>query len=163
MVKFYFFQGIVTNISDFPTSQNNEGNGCHKIFTVEDHTGSIVHFVIAPSTYFIDHLIVQPGDRVTGFYDGNAPVPLIYPPRYEAIAIAKELPYQNVKADYFNSQLVSSDGTLKLNIASSTQLRLKNDQPFTGTLMNRNLIVLYGASTKSIPALTTPYKIIVWC
>jgi hypothetical protein len=77
--------------------------------------------------------------------------------------MVKDLPYQNVKADYFNSQLVSSDGALKLNIVPSTHIILKNDQPYNGSLMNRNLIVLYGASTKSIPAQTTPYKIIVWC
>ncbi len=163
MVKFYLFQGIVTNISDFQISPNNEENGCYKIFTVQDNSGAIVHFIVAPSTFFIDHLIVQPGDQVTGFYDGDAPVPLIYPPRYDAIAMVKDLPYQNVKADYFNSQLVSSDGALKLNIVPSTHIILKNDQPYNGSLMNRNLIVLYGASTKSIPAQTTPYRIIVWC
>lgn len=163
MVKFYLFQGIVTNISDFQIRPNNEENGCYKIFTVQDNSGAIVHFIVAPSTFFIDHLIVQPGDQVTGFYDGDAPVPLIYPPRYDAIAMVKDLPYQNVKADYFNSQLVSSDGALKLNIVPSTHIILKNDQPYNGSLINRNLIVLYGASTKSIPVQTTPYRIIVWC
>ena len=37
-------------------------------------------------------------------------------------------------------------------------------QPFHGKITtNRNLIVIYGATTKSIPAQTTPYKIIVMC
>jgi hypothetical protein len=58
MVKFYLFQGIVTNISDFQISPNNEENGCYKIFTVQDNSGAIVHFIVAPSTFFIDHLIV---------------------------------------------------------------------------------------------------------
>jgi len=160
MIKFYSYQGIVRSIDDFHSGEND---GCYKIFALEDSSGGIVNFIISPSTFFIDQLIVQPGDRVTGFYDGNAPVPLIYPPQYQALAIAKEVPYQNVKADYFNSHLVSSDGSLKLNLSPSTPILLKNGQPFSKLPINRNLIVLYGPTTKSIPAQTTPYRIIVWC
>lgn len=38
-----------------------------------------------------------------------------------------------------------------------------NDQSFTGNPANRNLIVIYGASTKSIPAQTIPYIVVVIC
>ena len=53
--------------------------------------------------------------------------------------------------------------TLKLNITPYTNIVLGNGQAFSGNPGNRNLIVLYGATTKSIPAQTTPYKIIVMC
>ncbi|MFT9497260.1 hypothetical protein [Anaerosolibacter sp.] len=107
--------------------------------------------------------MVSVGDIVVGFYDANAPVPLIYPPQYRAIVMSRLVLGQNVKVDYFNEQLVSSDGTLKLNIAPFTQIILENNQAFTANLANRNLIVLYGPTTRSIPAQTTPYKIIVLC
>ncbi|MFD2444987.1 hypothetical protein ACFSO7_13535 [Bacillus sp. CGMCC 1.16607] len=163
MIKYIAFQGTVTMISDFMISQNDEGVGCYKFISVDNGTGTFVNFVVAPTTYFVDHVMIRIGDRVTGYYDANAPVPLIYPPQYRALIMAKDTPFQNVKVDFFNSQLVSSDGQLKLNVSPYTQILLENGQAFTSNLANRNLIVLYGATTKSIPAQTTPHKIIVLC
>jgi hypothetical protein len=163
MINFYFFQGTITMISDFLIGQNGEAEGCYKLVSVLDDTGATVNFVVEPSTYFVDHEMVAVGDRVTGYYNGNAPVPLIYPPQYRALIMVKENPDRNVKVDFFNSQLVSSDGFLKLNISPYTQILIRNGQLFTSNPANRNLIVVYGPSTKSIPAQTTPYKIIVWC
>jgi hypothetical protein len=71
---------------------------------------------VSPATYFVDHVMVAVGDRVTGYYNGNAPVPLLFPPQYRALVMVKDYPNQNVKVDYFNSQLESSDGRLRLNI-----------------------------------------------
>ncbi|EEL50371.1 hypothetical protein bcere0022_22650 [Bacillus cereus Rock3-44] len=107
--------------------------------------------------------MISVGDKVTGYYDGNAPVPLIYPPQYRALVMVKDTPYQNVKVDYFDSQLKSSDGQLQLNLSPYTQIVLTNGQPYSKNPTNRNLIVIYGPATKSIPAQTTPYRIIVWC
>ncbi|MGE7691051.1 hypothetical protein ACQKMI_17805 [Lysinibacillus sp. NPDC097214] len=163
MVNFKSFRGVVTQIDDFPIGQNGEKEGCYKLMTVEDSTQGIVNFVISPSTYFVNQEIVAPGDQVTGYYDGNAPVPLIYPPQYRALVVVKENNNQNVKVDFFNQQLVSSDGQLQLNLSAYTLILLKNGQPFSKSLANRNLIVIYGPTTRSIPAQTTPYKIIVWC
>ncbi|MFV8829887.1 hypothetical protein [Alkalihalobacterium sp. APHAB7] len=163
MVNFKFFQGFVTSIHDFPIGVNDESEGCYKMISVEDGTGTLVNFVVSPTTYFVDQAIVSVGDRVTGYYDGDAPVPLIYPPQYASLVMVKETYYQNVKVDFFNSQLVSRDGQLKVNLSPYTQVLLTNGQPFTRNPANRNLIVIYGPSTKSIPAQTTPYRIIVWC
>jgi hypothetical protein len=165
MIDFMSFYGTVTMIDDFITGQNDGTEGCYKLISIENESGALVNFVVAPSTYFVDHAVVRIGDRVTGYYDGNAPVPLIYPPQYRALVMVKDNPYQNVKVDFFNNQLVSSDGQLKLNISPYTQIVLTNDQPFSKNivLINRNLIVIYGTTTRSIPAQTTPYKIIVWC
>ncbi|WP_121610634.1 hypothetical protein [Mesobacillus foraminis] len=163
MTNFYSFHGTVTMISDFATGQNDTSEGCYKLISVENGLGELVNFVVSPSTYFVDHAVVAAGDRVTGYYDGDAPVPLIYPPQYRALVMVKESPYQNVKVDYFNSQLVSRDGRLKLNLSPFTQILLTNGQPFTKSPANRDLIVVYGPATKSIPAQTTPYRMIVLC
>ncbi|WP_430787050.1 hypothetical protein VBD025_15430 [Virgibacillus flavescens] len=162
MTNFYSFQGTVTMITDL-LGQNGEADGCKKMITVENGIGTIVNFVILPTTYFVDYAIVSIGDRVTGYYDGDAPTILIYPPQYQALVMVKDSPNQNVKVDYFNSQLESSDGSLRLNLSPYTQLVLQNGQPFTSDPSNRDLIVIYGPSTKSIPAQTTPYRIIVLC
>lgn len=163
MVNFQSFRGVVTQIDDFPIGQNGDKEGCYKLMTVEDRTQGIVNFVVSPSTYFVNQEIVNPGDQVTGYYDGNAPVPLIYPPQYRALVVVKDNNNQNVKVDFFNNQLVSSDGQLQLNLSPYTLILLKNGQPFSKSPSNRNLIVIYGPTTRSIPAQTTPYKIIVWC
>ena len=163
MVNFQAFQGTVTIISDFMIGANGEGEGCYTLMSVDNGMGGSVNFVISPSTYFVDQEMVAIGDQVSGYYDGNAPVPLIYPPQYRALVMVKNSPYQNVKVDYFDSQLVSSDGQLKLNLSPYTLIVSRNGQVFTHTPANRNLIVIYGPSTRSIPAQTTPYRIIVWC
>lgn len=162
MIHFGSFSGVITTINDYSTGSGQTA-GCYKIMTVENTNGNVVNFVVTPDTYFVDHIMMQAGDAVTGYYDTLAPVILIYPPQYQALAMAKASRFQNIKADYFNSQLVSSDGALKLNISPFTQIILRNDQAFNQNPGNRNLIVVYGATTRSIPAQTTPDKIIVWC
>ena len=162
-MNFLFYRGIVTDINDFITGQNGESEGCYKQMTIEDGHGGIVNFIISPTTYFVNQAIVSIGDAIVGYYDGNAPVPLIYPPQYRAIIMVKERNDQNVKVDYFNNQLLSSDGQLRLNLSPYTPIILRNGQPFSKNIRNRNLIVVYGPVTKSIPAQTTPYRIIVWC
>ncbi|MFT8309684.1 MAG: hypothetical protein ABF629_00845 [Sporolactobacillus sp.] len=161
-INWQSFQGVVTMISDFMIGPSEEGQGCYKLFTLENHSGT-VNFVVSPTTYFVDHVRVAVGDRITGYYDGNVPVPLIYPPQYRALIIVKDDPNQNVKVDFFNDHLLSSDGQLILTPAPFTQILLTNGQYFSHNPANRNLIVIYGPSTKSIPAQTTPYKIIIWC
>jgi hypothetical protein len=161
--KFAAFSGTVASIEDFYTGQDDASAGCYKLISLQNMDMGPVNFVISPGTYFVNHEVIEVGDEVTGFYDANAPVPLIYPPQYRAIVMAKNTGPENVTVDYFNNQLISSDGNLKLNIAPSTEIILTNDQIFNRYPGNRNLIVLYGPTTFSIPAQTTPYKIIVLC
>jgi hypothetical protein len=163
MVNFIPFSGTVTEINDFPTSTNDVSGGCYQLFSVQNERGDLVNFVIAPDTYFVDHRVVRVGDRVTGFYDGDAPVPLIFPPQYAAIVMAKDAPGQDVTVDFFNRQLLNSDGDLRLNISRETRILLENGQEFQRNPANRYLIVVFGATTRSIPAQTTPSQIIVMC
>ena len=160
MVNFFSFSGTVAAIDEFMIGN---GEGCTQLMTVQNDNGDIVNFVVSPTTYFVDQAMVSIGDHVTGYYDGNAPAILIYPPQYPALIVVKESPYQNVKVGYFDNQLVSSDGQLKLNLSPQTSVILRNGQRFTQYPAGRNLIVVYGASTRSIPAQTTPSTIIVWC
>jgi len=162
MKKFQSFEGIITKINDFGIGANEE-KGCNKLIAVNDGYGNEVHFIVKPNTYFINQMMVNIGDKVTGYYDANVPVSMIFPPQFQTIVMAKYMSYQIVKVDYFNEKLESSDGTLKLNLSPNTQVVLTNGQFFTGNLINRNLIVLYSMVTMSIPAQTTPYKIIVLC
>ncbi|MBV7272400.1 hypothetical protein I6U48_05660 [Clostridium sp. PL3] len=163
MINFQSFHGKITMIDDFWVQPNGEELGCYKLVSVQNRYGDLVNFVVSPDTYFVDHVMVGVGDMVTGFYDANAPTPMIFSPQFRAIVMVRDTQYQKVKVDYFNRQLVSSDNKLRLNISPCTKIILKNDQAFTKNPANHNLIVVYGFTTMSIPAQTTPYKIIVMC
>lgn len=158
MANFQSFTGIITMIDDFWT-----GDGCTKLIEVTTEDGGPIHFIVTPTTYFVDHVMVTAGDRVTGFYDADVVTILIYPPQLRAIVMAKTAPGQSVKVDFFDYRLRSSAGALQLNIGPQTQILLENGQLFPGNPANRYLIVVYGATTRSIPAQTTPEQIVVMC
>jgi hypothetical protein len=165
MAAFGSMSGMVTAIDDFWESAQGP-SGCTKIMTIRIRDGSDVKFIYDPSTYFVNGVIVRVGDRITGFYDPNVPVPMIYPPQYRALVITRYSRAQTVVVDYFNENLVSSDGTLQLSIANSTRLSLTNRQPFTGSLKNRNLVVLLGNHPQympSVPQRIQPWQVIVLC
>ena len=163
MVNFQAASGRVTAINDFFMGSNDLMTGCYQLFTVENRNGSVVNFVIEPDTYFVDHVLVKVGDQVTGFYDADLPVPLIYPPQYRAFVMAKNRADQFVDVDYYDYQLVNSKGNLKLNLSRQTKIVLENWQAFTKNPANRELIVVYSTTTRSIPAQTTPSQVIVMC
>lgn len=156
------FSGVVTDIQDFWDGAERP-SGCTKLMTLTNRTGQTVNFVVLPDTYFIGHVMVRPGDAVTGFYDAAAPVPLIYPPQYAALVMARAVPGRRVAVDWFGPELISSEGSLVLNIGPATRVVLQNGQAFTGELGNRDLAVVYGPTTRSIPARTTPYQVVVLC
>jgi len=161
MVQFKAFTGTVVSMNDLHSSEY--GEGCTKMIALQNEEGAQVNFILTPSTYVVNQDMIAIRDTVTGYYDANAPAIMIYPPQYQANIMVKEQAYQHVKVGYFNSDLISNDHQLKLNIHPYTQIITTNGQAFTGNITNRNLIVIYGPSTKSIPAQTTPYKIIVLC
>ncbi|MBB4825464.1 hypothetical protein HNO89_002698 [Sporosarcina luteola] len=163
MVNFQPVSGRVTAINDFYVGSNDSMAGCFLLFTVQNRNGSVVNLVIEPGTYFVDHVSVKVGDQVTGFYDADLPVPLIYPPQYQAIVVAKNQSDQFVDVDFYDNQLVNSKGTLKLNLSRQTKIVLENGQSFTRYPANRELVVVYSATTRSIPAQTTPSQVIVLC
>lgn len=135
---------------------------------VEDASGSQVRFAVTGDTYKITEgrlTLDMVGLSFIGFYDARLPVPMIYPPQYTAVAIAVDLPAgQSVKVDRFDEDLISFDNTLKLNIADTTEIVFEDGMEFPGDLeilVNRKLIVVYDISTRSIPAQTTPLKVVI--
>lgn len=162
MATFNSVQGVITQISDFSTNLRSQ-SGCTKLYSVMERNGSLVNFVVTPSTYVVDQSILSVGDTVIAFYDANAAAPLIFPPQFQAVVMAIVTGSATITIDTFNRNLVNNDNTLKLNIGQQTKIILTNAQPYTGNLSNRNLIVIYHFTTRSIPAITTPEQIIVLC
>ncbi|HBE79912.1 MAG TPA: hypothetical protein DDW65_19355 [Firmicutes bacterium] len=165
MPVFKSFSGMITAIDNFFTGTASD-TGCYQLMSVQNRANrdeGVVNFVVSPTTYFVDHVMLQPGDGVTGFYDANAPVPFIYPPQYRAVVMVPAMHYLNVKVDYFDENLLSNDGLLKLNLSPRTHVVLENGQAFRGNPAGRYLIVVYGPTTRSIPPQTSPEQIVVMC
>ncbi len=117
--------------------------------------GEETHFKMNEQTIFNSKTkdIPTKGDAIKIVVDGNSPAPAIIPAQYSAAAILKT--EENVYVGSFKTTaegFVSADNTLSLNL-EGTDFDAKD---FEG----KDVVVLYGASTRSIPAITVPSQII---
>lgn len=148
--------GIIERI----TPMRNEC--CNQTITLRAMNG-IVNFILSPGTYVTDNTPLRTGMRVTAFYDSSLPVPLIYPPQYQAAFIGRTEPSETITIAFFDRNLLSQENQLRLNIGPNTRVTTANGQRYTCSVGNNLLMVYYSASTRSIPAQTTPERIIVFC
>lgn len=153
--KFGFVKGKVTEISKKASADDLY------YITIEGDDGNISHLVISKSTYIVDNAEIIKGAVVIGYYNLNAPRIMIYPPQYATEVVVVENNEQNIKVDIFDKNLVSSDGYLKLNISQDTEVISQSGKKYIGTIFDKKLVVTYRNSTRSIPAQTTPTKIVV--
>ena len=154
---FSSFTGIVKEINDF------EGVEQSKFVLVENADGQVANLIVSEGTFFINDNEITVGSEVTGYFRANAPMPLIYPPQYNVSVIAVDLDEATIiKVDRFDENLLSQDQSLLLNITDETQIITQGGQPLEeADLANRKLIVFYDVSTRSMPAITIPNKIVV--
>lgn len=154
--KFNSFTGTVKKITDFEGIKKGS-----KYVLVEDVAGKEANIIISKDTYIVNNENIDIGSVITGFYDADKPMIMIYPPQYNAEVIAVFSKEQNIKVDSFDKNLVSFDKSLKLNISNDTKIITQDGKPFKGKLTNKKLVVIYDVSTKNIPAQTNPIQIIV--
>jgi len=106
---------------------------------------------------------LKEGDKIVAYTFANKPQKLIYPPQFNpdvVIVETKEAGF--VEVDYFFENLTNTYEMLKLNIGENTELlNTKGEKVSAKDLKEKNLVVFYTVSTKSIPAQTTPSKVIV--
>ncbi len=150
--RYVSFTGVVKEIA---VSEKN------KTLKLEAANGTPAYFIISNDTYIINNAEITKGSTVIGFYDANRPMIMIYPPRYSVDVVGIVNEGENIKVDRFDKNLISSDGMLKLNLAKETEIILQDGASFEGELANKKLVVIYGPSTKSIPAQATPTKVVV--
>lgn len=122
---------------------------------------SLLHFVVSDATVLLNEPVLEVGQQLVGFFDGNRPAILIYPPQVPALVITPYVEGEQVVMSYFDANLLSSDSSLQLNIGDSTEIIDQAGQTYDGNPAERVLVVTYGPSTRSIPAQTTPIQILV--
>lgn len=146
---FNFFSGKVTKIDS-------------RFIHVQSTDGSEANFIVTDSTYIVNDAKIVEGSVITGYYDANAPMIMIYPPQYNVeVVVVDGSTDLNIKVDFYDNELISSDNFLKLNISDETEIVWEDGTAFKGNLGSRKLVTMYGISTKSIPAQTTPEKVVV--
>ena len=138
----------------------------------KDDQNNTVNLKITDDTLVYDNLgnkkalsDLTDGTKITVFTGSYEPTPLILPVQYTAnVIIINGDQEGNVNADTY---LVDEEGytnaanTLNIATADDTKIVDKNEKEYKGDLDKNDLIVFYGASTKSIPAQTTPTKVVV--
>ncbi|MDR2648819.1 MAG: copper amine oxidase N-terminal domain-containing protein [Clostridiales bacterium] len=156
--NFISFSGKIKEIQK-PAAENA---GYTEVLLTENAEGGQTAFRITGDTCFVTDKKADIGAEIIGFYDGGAPMTMQYPPSPMAKVIAVGLEKDKfIKVDRFNKELISEDGQLKLNIGPDTKTTLQNSEAFDGELASRTLVVIYSGATRSIPAQTTPEKIVV--
>lgn len=160
--KYLQIQGRVASITPMVTG-NGRTMGCSQIVTLWDDEENITNFLVSPNTYVVDLFRIKEGAEVEFFFDELAAIPLIYPPRYNAVIAVEKVPGVNWTAGYFDAALMNAEYSLKLNLGPKTEIVTRNNQPFSGRPGNHNLLVEYSMTTRSIPAQTVPERVIVMC
>ncbi len=159
--RFASVTGIIVDM--VPTRTNRQVNGCTIYVTLEGEDGSTVNFILSPSTYVVDFITLSVGMEAIFWYRTDVPMPLIYPPQYNAAVAARAQEGRLIDVDHYNASLVNEARTLQLNIDGSVELRTTNNQYYQASPANQDLVVIYDTSTRSIPAQTTPSQVVVLC
>jgi len=108
---------------------------------------------------------VKDGASITVHNNIKTPALMIYPPQYTSEVIVvnnEELGLTDV--DFYSESLVNAGNDLELNITDNTVIEFSSKSKLRATkddLANANLVVFYTNSTRSIPAMTEPSKVII--
>ncbi len=152
--KYLSSEGEVTEVADNKITVKQ--NGTLKIFNlatviIGNKDGAIV-----------EAGKIEAGDKVTALYTSNTPMTASEPGQMTPMMIILHNGDSSIKIDKFDKDLVSSDGSLKLVVDENTKMEaFKTKQVITAQdLQNRDLVVIYGATTRSIPAQTLPAGIV---
>lgn len=132
----------------------------------ENNADNSIFFNLGEKVLLLDATTQEPltidfavGQKVTAYYPEHTPVGLSLPPvTTPKIIVLHGEEESFIKVASFDETLTSSDGQLKLNISTKTKATDGLGNPIT-SLTNRDLVVFYTNSTRSIPAQTIPERI----
>ena len=138
----------------------------------KDDQNNTVNLKITDDTLVYDNLgnkkalsDLTDGSKITVFTGSYEPTPLILPVQYTAnVIIINGDQEGNVNIDTYLADeegYTNAENTLKIATADDTKIVDKDEKEYKGDINKNDLIVFYDVSTKSIPAQTTPTKVVV--
>ncbi|MFJ5625722.1 stalk domain-containing protein [Peribacillus loiseleuriae] len=106
---------------------------------------------------------LKKGDKIIAHTYANKPMPLIYPAEYSPEVVIVETEAVGMAAvGTFNKNLLDANLSLKLNVSEETELSSLSGKRVTiADLAEKNLLVFYTITTMSIPAQSSPHKVVV--
>ena len=135
----------------------------------KDDQNNTVNLKITDDTLVYDNLgnkkalsDLTDGSKITVFTGSYEPTPLILPVQYTAnVIIINGDQEGNVNIDTYLADEEGYTNALKIATADDTKIVDKDEKEYKGDINKNDLIVFYDVSTKSIPAQTTPTKVVV--
>jgi len=138
--------------------------------TIEDTDGNPAVLVLSEETVFPFSDEIKEGDEVTGWYQTDRPMIMIWPPQYNIAVLVTGAPEGvNIKVDRFHAWkdntegfLLSQDEMFAFKTDENTEIILASGESFPADeIEGRRIVVIYGISTRSIPEMATADKLIV--
>lgn len=151
--------GKIVEISD-----TQDGN---KVITIDNENGGL-RFVVSPTTTIADRktgsiiTVDQLTDsmEVAVVYGANSPMGMSMPPYLGSVsAVVANADQGFISVGFFNEDLVNTADMLQLNVDASTNILTTlgtRSILSAGDIKNKNAVVFYDVTTRSIPAQTTP-------
>ena len=165
MPNYIEFNGKISNLNSKEDilsilAENDLENTLDKLVA---HIGDDVLILDEETMDFIDKDDLKEGMEVSIYYTKDTIMLMSYPPQLSPnlVILRSDDVDLNIKVDKFNEDLIGHDNSLKLNINEDVELiNLKGETIGKEDLANKDLVVFYTFSTRSIPAQTTPKKVI---
>ncbi|WP_431029945.1 stalk domain-containing protein [Lysinibacillus sp. LZ02] len=146
----------------FPAFEKRDNGTYYALIEQQDDMFSIV---VGEDTVVVDNtgktVELQEGMEFTAYVNGNKPMILIYPPQYSPDLIVVQTEEMSfAKVAQFDENFANEE--LKLNISEDTVIEnLSGTALQAEDIVGKDVAVFYTFTTFSIPAQTTPSKIIV--
>ena len=158
--------------STYKVSAVSSFEGFKALLECTNGTDELTHLTISENTLLVDNQgnkidlnTIKEGSSVTMFYNITNPTLMVLPVRYTPDVLVLNTENDGfVKADSFSDELVNSQNTLELNIDDSTVIEFANGAKMAASaddIKNSDAVVFYTTTTRSIPAQTTPSKVII--
>ena len=165
---------------EFNQTWPNFGSVTGEVVSVDEYAVNRIQLSVGESTAFLNvgantyvhGEMPQVGDTVTGFFDNNMPMILIYPPQYTAVVVInqeEDLPFaflDRFSAIYGDEEgmMMSADGQRIINAANPDTIIVSQDGEDASDwdLEGRLLVVFYTMASRSMPpVIFAPEKIVV--
>lgn len=164
-INYIKYEGVIKDIKPQEgyisvSLTDGENDEVIAVFSISDDT----MVVDQSSRDNIKNSELKVGQNISGYYSKDTIMIMIYPPRIspELVIVEDEERKETVMHSNFNEELLSADNTLKLmNLDETVITNQFGEEREEEDLYNQDLVVFYSISTKSLPAHTSPSKIIV--
>lgn len=165
-VKFIKYQGTINkvnvseNLSSILVESNVEGSEDSLVF----HISKDVLILDNKTMDYVKVEDLKEGMEISAFYRDNTPMLMSLPGQLtpNVLVLRNKEDGLNVHVATYNEELVSNDNMLKIQVDEETIIVDENGEEVNKEdIVDRDLIVFYDVSTKSIPAEARPKKIIV--